>query len=475
MKRLVASLVVLAVCACVCYADVWFADVTEQMGVSGSAAACWVDYDSDGWVDLYIGGSLFHNEQGQRFTQANSTSGLNANGGGVWGDYDNDGKPDLFTWAEGGALWHNEGDGTFKQVEFPTVPTPVSRSAVWVDIDGDRYLDLYVGGYERWNDEAFYSDIIYLNRRGSFEQYWMQPDAEKWTARGLTTADFDEDGDVDIYVSNYRLQPNLLWRNEGSAQLTDVAVDLGVAGVPKDIVTYVEGRKYPSHGHTIGSAWGDLDNDGHLDLFVGNFSHPPNYQDRPKFLRNRGRVHDFSFADESRLAKLRWQESYASSTLGDCDNDGDLDLYFTTVYKGDHSVLYRNDGNWRFADATPLTGIDAAMTYQAAWADFDNDGDLDLMTGGKLYENRVAEGHWLKVRLEGVASSIGAQARIQLGHKTLTRQVESAVGEANQNDMTLHFGLGDNAGPVEVQIVWPGGATKTVRTPVDMLISVSAP
>ena len=85
----------------------------------------------------------------------------------------------------------------------------------------------------------------------------------------------------------------------------------------------------------------------------------------------------------------------------DFDNDGDLDLYFTTVYGGDHCVLYRNDGNWHFTDVTAESGIEAATTYQAAWADYDNDGDLDLLTGSRLYQNHTASGHWLKVRLQG--------------------------------------------------------------------------
>jgi hypothetical protein len=283
----------------------------------------------------------------------------------------------------------------------------------------------------------------------------------------VTAADFDEDGDIDVYVSNYRLQPNLLWRNDGAGRFADAAGELGAAG-DGDLGAW---------GHTIGSAWGDLDNDGHFDLFVGNFSHPPEYQDRPKFLRNLGAAQQFRFEDKSTGAGLRWQESYASPTLGDFDNDGLLDLFFTTVYPGDTSVLYRNRGQWRFEDVSAAAKVDVPTTYQAAWADFDNDGYLDLATGGRLFRNPGGNGHWLRVQLTGSgkvnSSAIGAQVRVRLDDQTLTRQVEGATGQGNQNDLTLHIGLGTHAEPVGLEVRWPDGQVQQVETLVDRTVSVS--
>ncbi|MGD8239225.1 MAG: CRTAC1 family protein [Armatimonadota bacterium] len=459
-----------------------FVDVAQEVGLSGDGAAAWGDYDGDGWVDVWISGNLYRNEGGERFVRANDAAALpTARGGGTWGDCDNDGDLDLFLWSGKGALLRNNGDGTLSDAgaDMPELPTVVSRGASWADLNGDGYLDLYVGGYEVWEKEM-YPDVVCLNQGdGTLREHWRTPGSEMLSARGVTCADFDEDGDVDVYVSNYRLQPNILWRNDTRAgapprdlSLSDVAVEYNVAGKLKSKLKYMGGREYHVCGHTIGSAWGDLDGDARLDLFVGNFSHPPSYQDRPMFLRNEGPP-GYGFEDKSGTAGLEWQESFASPALGDFDSDGDLDLYFTTVYKGDRSVLYRNEGNWRFADVTEPAGIQAERTYQSAWCDYDNDGDLDLLTGGKLYQNRTPGGHWLLATLRGDGSAIGAQARVRVGDRVLVRQVEGSTGEGNQNDMRLHFGLGEHADQAEIEVRWLGGARQTMRTPVDRAVTIT--
>ena len=447
--------------------DPWFVDVTAQVGLSGGGQAAWADFDADGWVDVLIGGALFRNLSGERFEPVVLPEGV-ASMSGTWGDADNDGDLDLFSFGGSFALALNNGDGSFtRSAGLPEIPVVNSRGACWVDLNADGRLDLYIGGYEKW-EEAVYLDAVLLNAGdGRFTLVWQSGEADKRSARGVTAADFDADGDADVYVSNYRLQPNCLWLNTGELPMPEVAVERGVAGVAKDEINYTGGIRYAVSGHTIGSSWGDLDDDGHLDLFVGNFSHPPAYQDRPMFLRNTG-APDFRFEDRSADAGLAWQESFASPALADVDNDGDLDLFFTTVYQGDHSVLYRNEGGWRFTDVTAAAGIATERTYQASWADFDNDGDLDLMSGGKLYENRAASGHWLKLRLDGPGSALGAIARVRVGERTLTRHVGASTGEGNQSEMTLHFGLGEQAGPVTVEVTWPGGAVRSYEVPADV-------
>ena len=441
----------------------------------GSQAA-WVDYDNDGWPDVSTDFALYKNNSGDgTFTQ------LPGLGEGVWGDYDNDGYPDLFRWADPNSidleLWHNNNGTGFTDVTslLPTYPGNfISRGAAWGDFNGDAYLDLYIGGFE--GSGSYFADSLLINNAGqSFTASWIQgldavvSPGNPRPARGISTLDFDEDGDLDIYVSNYRLEPNALWQNDGNGNITDVGVARGVAGDP--------GGSYP-YGHTISSAVGDIDNDGHIDIFVGNFRHPwgDGSQDYAKFLRNLGPGGGVNFQLMDELDGNDWQESYASASLADYDNDGDLDLHFTAVYPGDTARLYRNDGNWNFTNVTGTVNLTPYQqnTYQSAWADFDNDGDLDLLTGERLNINDASQqtsNNWLKVKLIGDGdnvntSAIGAVVRVQAGGQTITRQVESATGEANGNDQMLHFGLGNVSTPVTVDVTWPDGTvTSSQQTP----------
>jgi hypothetical protein len=428
--------------------------------INGSKAA-WGDFDNDGFVDLFSGGIVWRNEGGKRFTRF-----ITLGGEGIWGDFDNDGYLDVFLYSHR-TVMHNQAGKSFKEVAsmIPPLPMSVTRGAAWGDFNGDSFLDLYVGAYE--GGPGYQPDVILLSEGGKkFKIAWQQAE-DVDPSRGVTAADFDEDGDLDVYVSNYRLEQNQLWRNDGTGKFTNVGQTHGVAGTD-------DGWTY-SYGHTIGSAWGDLDSDGHLDLFVGNFSHPPAWQDRPRFYRNLGQTGDYKFEDLTAQAGLTWQESFASPALGDVNNDGLLDLYFTTVYGGDHNVLYINQGDFRFTDVTAISGIAETPIYQAAFADFDNDGDLDLATNGTIYRNENTSGNWLKVRLHGDGvkinrSAIGAQVRVSVGNRTITRQIESGTGEGNQNDLTLHFGLGEATGKLALQIRWPGGKVDKAEANVNQTV-----
>ena len=430
-----------------------FEDASKSLGLSlGGGQVSWGDFNNDGWEDLHDGG-LWVNERGKRFSRFN---GQGPSGHGIWGDYNNDGWLDFYSWSSG-KLYRNEKGKEFVDVTPKALterPMKVSRGAAWVDMDNDGYLDLYVAGYEIWQ-KAVYPDALYRNIGGKDFVTHTLPKVRNMSARGVSAADFDADGDVDVYVSNYRLFPNRLWRNDGEGKFIEIATPSSTAG----------NGGLGAWGHTIGSAWGDLDNDGYLDLFVGNFSHPPAYQDRPKFLRNRGPDGKFAFEDKSSGAGLHWQESYASPALADYDNDGHLDLFFTTVYAGNTSVLYRNNGNWKFTNTTAPSGIRTAQTYQSAWCDFDKDGDLDLASGGKLWRNRGNSNKWLAVQLEGTGkvnrAAIGTTVRLKVGEQILTRHVNSSTGEGNQNSLILHFGLGPNPPKeLEVTVLWPGNTQK---------------
>lgn len=435
----------------------YFTDRAAATGLSlGGDAACWVDLDNDGWPDLVTGTGAWHNDKGARFTRMGDF------GDCVAADFDNDGYVDLFSWTQL-RLYRNVAGKEFKPVELPALPTS-SRGACWGDFDNDGFVDLYIGGYEDWDRQITYPSYILMNQGGkSFKIAWTE---ETYRTRGVTACDFNQDGAIDVYVSNYRLQNNVLRLNDGKGHFRDAAPEYNVVATSPGF----------DGGHSIGACWGDFDNDGLIDLFAGNFAHVDSRGDQPKsrFLQNLGPAAKYHFRDLGTCGVF-YQESYASPACGDYDNDGDLDLLFTTVYgvasfgRPNNPVLYRNDGAIQFGNATATAGMtDLPPTYQAAWADYDRDGKLDVVCGGKLFHNDLAQGNWIEVRLKGDgravnSSAIGAQVRIRLGRQTLTRQVEAGTGEGNQNDLVLHFGLGSHKRPVDLEILWPGGGRQVVR------------
>ena len=447
-----------------------FSDRTADYftSLSGTTAG-FADFDQDGWVDLCDGTQVWRNHGGEFFTVFATIPGR------TWGDMNNDGFPDLFSDPDA-AVYRNVGGGGFAYVPLPGLPMLASRGSCWGDWNLDGLDDLYVSGYEFPTLSSPQPDARFHSARGTtMTLSWTQH--TRRNGRGVTACDFDRDGDTDIYVSNYRLLPNLLWRNDNGV-LTEVADAYGADGDAPELTFY-------NNAHTIGSAWGDFDNDGLFDLFVGNFAHESGFaginerQPESEFLRNKGSAQSYHFEDMG-TGGIIYQEGNASPTAGDWDNDGDLDLFFT-AFNGP-SRLYRNDGNFTFVDVTADEGLGSLRgDYQGAWADIDNDGDLDLVADGKLMINKGNAHHWLRVRLagNGVATSrmaVGGQVKITLPGLTAVRQVEAGTGENNQNDPTLHFGLGTHAAPVDLEILWPGGATQLVQdVPVDQTITVAGP
>jgi enediyne biosynthesis protein E4 len=427
-----------------------FQDQTAALGLKlGTDAACWVDLDNDGWVDLCASGVAWKNHHGTNFTRLADVGLV------VAADFDNDGFVDLFSYSQM-KLLHNEGGTKFTGFKLSELPPTSSCGACWGDFNGDGFVDLFVGGFEDWDKQVTFPSLVLLNEQGrSFKLVWTRSD---FRTRGVTACDFDRDGALDVYVSNYRLQPNQLYHNDGKGRFTDVAATCNALATSPGF----------DGGHSIGAAWGDFDNDGQFDLFAGNFAHVDNRGDQPKsrFLRNLGPQQGFHFQDLGPCGVF-YQESYASPAGGDYDNDGNLDLFFTTVYgvasfnRPNHPVLFRNRGKFLFADATQPAGLAGLPpTSQAAWADFNHDGKLDLVSGGKLFANRGPGGHWLEVHLAGDGqrvnrSAIGTQVRIKVKEATFTRQVEAGTGQGNQNDLTLHFGLGPLSGTVDLEITWP--------------------
>ncbi|MGB2990078.1 MAG: FG-GAP-like repeat-containing protein [Candidatus Zixiibacteriota bacterium] len=430
-------------------------DTTYSLGVA------WGDYDNDGDLDVYLahGGNpneLFGNEGGGVFVDATSGPlGDSDFGEGVaWGDYDNDGDLDLYLANCGTAnkLFRNGGGGVFVDATTGPLGDPACGSGVaWGDFDNDGDLDLYLVNSDNTN-KLFRND-----GSGTFVDATSGPLGDSGTGVAVACADYDNDGDLDIYIVNAG-NANRLLRNEGNLVFVDATSGpLGDA---------LNGR---------GVDWGDYDNDGDLDLYFAN-----RYTGN-KLLRNDGGgvfvdVTSGPLADGGHAKNIAW---------GDYDNDGDLDLFLA---KGDGATLgpnrlLRNDGGGTFVDATSGALVDLGLWSGASLGDFDNDGDLDLYVANMQGPNRLflnqkgSTKHWLHVSLVGVVSNksaIGARVRAHSGTLSQIREISGGSGYMSQNSLTVEFGIGYLTSVDSLIIRWPSGTVqKLTSLPVDTLLTIT--
>lgn len=488
------------------YSGPVFTDVTEASGLGGrrESRVAWGDFDGDGRDDLLLSGRvLFRNAGDGTFEDVTDTAGIGGTGanGGVWADFDNDGALDFYATCgatEGEAtdrLWHNEGDGTFSdwtERAGGVSDLYTTEGAAWGDADEDGLVDLYLASYERPSGGDWsllgrgFPDILYINRGdGTFADESaargiVPPFGKDLSGRGVNWGDYDNDGDLDIYVSNYRLQENFLWRNDGG-RFTNVAPELDVSG------TETEGW----WGHTIGSEWGDFDNDGDLDLVCANLAHPRYIEvsDMTMLYENVGAARE-PFRETRSLAGIKYAETHSDPSWGDVDADGDLDLFITSIYPNCGTFLYLNDGRGAFEDVTWLAGARSYNGWGSAMSDYDGDGDLDMAVGsgsgfrllrndGPCGDRAERKNHWLSVRPVGTrsnAAAIGARVTVTRGRTRQIREIEGGKGTTSQHSLCAFFGLGPRAGAVDVEVAFLGGAKVVLEdVTTDRVISVVEP
>jgi tetratricopeptide (TPR) repeat protein len=468
-----------------------FTDVTASTGLGErhESRVAWGDVNNDGYDDLLLNGCVLFINQGDGAFR-NGTEAARLKGpanGGVFGDYDNDGFLDFYAISSGTGdkadrLWRNLGEGTFEDVtvaagnvrdDYP------SEGAAWGDLNNDGFLDLYIANYEKPGTELAQGtpDRFYLNQgNGTFREVshsvgMIPPFGKPLCGRGVNWGDYNNDGNLDIYVSNYRLQENLLWKNLGNCRVTGADLQAGVAGVEK------EGW----WGHTIGSEWGDYDNDGDLDLITANLAHPRyiDFSNKTFLYENQG-APNWTFVDRRAQAGIKYDECQSDPAWGDVDNDGFLDLYITCIYENMRSYLYRNKGDGTFEDVTYLSGTRAFNGWGCAFSDYDNDGDLDLVVGSgsgvKLFRNDSPIRHWFQVKVVGTTSNkSGIGARVEAVQEKLRqiREIEGGKGTTSQHSLVAHFGLGNQSAPVQVTIRFPSGASRLIKNvTVDQRIEV---
>ncbi|MBN2537221.1 CRTAC1 family protein, partial [candidate division WOR-3 bacterium] len=308
------------------------------------------------------------------------------------------------------------------------------------------------------------------------------PYGEDRAGRGVAWADFDDDSDQDCFVANYRLQENFLWLNRGDGTFENAAPRLGVAG------DEVDGW----FGHTIGAAWADFDNDGDLDLFTADLAHPRyiEFSNRSRLYENLGPGAEPRFRDVRAKSGIRYEETHSNPAWADVDNDGDLDLYITSIYEGRRSFLYENlgrpfpDSCVLFRETTWLSGTRADNGWGCAFADFDNDGDMDLVVGSgsgvRLYRNDLRPGnHWLQVRVVGRRANragIGCRVTVRRGDEAWIREVSGGSGTTSQDMLVQHFGLGESDAPVDVEVNFGSGRARRLEgVPPGWRITVEEP
>jgi hypothetical protein len=475
-----------------------------------------LDYDNDGWPDIFfVNGTtlndtgampkptshLFHNNHDGSFTDVTEHSGLlgTAWGQGVCaGDYDNDGYDDLYVTSYGkNRLYHNQGDGTFKELGaiagVAGTGKEWSTGCAFVDFDRDGKLDLMVANYVHFDlthtpapGQASYCiwkgaptfcgprglpsapNVLYHNLgNGKFEDVSKSSGIENTTGShcfSVSTLDYDDDGWPDIYVA-CDSTPAELYHNNHNGTFTDVAADAGVAFDE-------EGREQAGMGSTIG----DYDGDGKLDIFKTNFS-----DDTSSLYRNNG---DGTFSDLTFKSGVgvNPQDLGWGTMFMDLDNDGWPDLLVVNghVYPEVDSgrlgssyreprIIYRNLGNGKFQDISKTSGPGITLAEPSrglAIGDLWNDGRLEAVVNNMndhpmvLVNMAKNTNHWLGVRLIGVQSNrdgIGARVRIHSGERTWVDEIRSGSSYDSNNDLRLHFGLGQKSKVEWIEVRWPNG------------------
>jgi hypothetical protein len=282
---------------------------------------------------------------------------------------------------------------------------------------------------------------------------------------------------MDLFVNNYRLNPNRFYHNQSAVDSTsfvEASEALGIRGRPTDFgsVAY--------YGHSIGVAWGDLNEDGLFDLVVSNLAHPRFYDfsNKSEILVQtpEGTFDDLQgdFDQPIGGAGLRYQETHSVPVLGDFNLDGHLDLVISAVYEGRPTDFYYGQGDGHFTLDSYHAGIDTENGWGMSAADFDHDGDLDLVTSGGIYRNERSapdDHHWLKIRVVGDVDSnyagIGATISVISGDLLIVRSIEGGSAQGNQNSLVAHFGLGTQETIERIEVRYIGGTLVTYDGPFD--------
>ena len=431
-----------------------------------SRSVNWVDVNRDGFVDCFISNGpqagqnnmLYINDTNGNFTSVADdpiVMDMMPSDGATFADIDNDGDLDGFVvnwYNKNNLAYINDGTGKFTQVldGIWVNHFGYSETAAFGDYDNDGLVDLYVT-----NSAGTKKNFLYKNLGGNNMELvtGISPVTDLFSSRNVSWSDIDSDGDLDLYVTNENGEKENLYRNNGGGSFEKMT----------DLIITTDGF------NTMSSSWGDIDNDGDLDLFLANDG------SKNQLFRNEG---NFVFTRVLTTDVSKVNAKSFSSAWADIDNDGDLDLFVTNAFQNGQRLknnLYLNDGTGHLTEVTnEVVVMDEGWSYGCAFGDYDNDGFQDLAVATTrfgnvdeadyLYHNNGNSNHWLMVSLEGNVSNksaIGAKVRVKaIVNGTAVwqmREISAQSAYCSQNDMRAHFGLADATLVDSMVIEWPSG------------------
>jgi hypothetical protein len=482
----------------------------ETLGSGGA----FLDFDDDGWQDILLVNSksfagrpgppsypaLYRNNRNGTFTDVTKQAGLAVEmyGFGVAAaDYDNDGRVDIYITALGpNRLFRNVGGKFIDVSDRAAVNDPgFSTSAMWFDYDRDGKLDLFVANYVEWSPERDLfctldgksksyctpesykgqSSTLYRNKGdGTFENVTRAAGLHDPSSKALGVAliDYDSNGWPDVFVAN-DTQPNRLYRNKGDGTFVDVGMTAGVAFNEAGVARA---------GMGVDAA--DFDGSGRASIIIGNFSN-----EMMALYSNEGNGLFIDEAPASTIGKVSLLTLTFACFFFDFDLDGLLDIFAVNGHVADDIAtvqpkvtyaqspnLFRNRGAKKFDAVTAAVGSaiqKAVVGRGAAYADYDADGDLDLLITtnngpARLLRNDGGnQNQWLRVRTNGTTSNrdgIGARVTVTLDNgKRLWSVVKTGSSYCSQSELPLTFGLGKSGRVTAVEVTWPNGRSETVR------------
>jgi hypothetical protein len=483
------------------------------------------DYDNDGWIDIYfVNGAplqgtkvdkpptnaLYRNEGDWRFRDVTAEAGVGETGFGMGiavADFDNDGDLDIYVNNYGpNVLYRNEGDGTFTDVTIPAgvgAGDFMGAGTSFLDIDGDGALDLYVGNYvdftydrhltsqrhgyvEYVGPSAYHPAPDFLFRNcgdGTFADISELSGVRQCTGftMGLVSADYDNDGDADIFALS-DVDRNYLYVNNGHGLFREKALTAGTAN-----------NAYGDSLGSMGVDCGDFNNDGLLDFLQTSYQ-----RELPVLFQNLGNgcfedVTASTGAGKGSIPYVNWGVGFV-----DFDHDGDRDIYIAQghlqdqVDKYDSSTAYEvrntlmiNNGDGKFTNVSDIAGdgmLPQLSSRGAAYDDLDNDGDVDIVVLNSRREPTVirnvsqTDNHWIQIRLRGTTASrdgVGAHVYVTAGGRTQLAEVHSGRSYQSHFGTNLDFGLGQHGQVERIEVRWIGGGKDVLRdVKADQLLTI---